>query len=59
VLVVVGIGAAMWVSEQNRIYQANLAKLAAASQPIGHLAGTVDTYIPKIVDIADYWVHKE
>lgn len=56
-LVLAGGMGALWIAEQNRIYQEKLAKLADASQPIGHLAGTVDAYLPRIVDIADFWVH--
>jgi hypothetical protein len=54
------IGAAvvgLWLYQQNQIYQAQLQPIAGASGAIGHLAGTVDTYMPTIVGAFDYWAH--
>lgn len=57
-VMLVGLAAVLWIVEQNRLYQDKLAKVAAASQPVGNLAATVDRYMPTIVDAWDYWAHK-
>lgn len=54
----IGAGVALWVIEQNRIYQDSANRIANASKPVGQLANTLDRYMPTIVDAWDYYAHK-
>jgi hypothetical protein len=55
-LIIGAVIAAVWLYDQNRLYQDKLATLAASSVPLGHLAGTVDQYVPLVANALDYWV---
>lgn len=54
-----GLAGVLWLWEQNAIYQAQLNRVANASEPIGKLAGTVDRYMPVIVGAWDYYARKD
>ena len=58
-LVVVGGVVAIWLYEQNQIWQDKIQKISAASEPVGKLSATVDANVPRIVDLLDFWVHRE
>lgn len=57
-LILGGAVVALWLYQQNQDYQQKLGALAAASQPIGRLAGTVDAYAPRFFDALDMWMTK-
>lgn len=51
--------AAIWVIQQNQAYRTQAERIGAAAVPIGHLASTVDTYVPMFANAFDYWAHKD